>query len=159
MGLFDKFKKKNITSEKNNIVEDYNVKFPFYVNVYKKDFNEESGDEPIELKEEEAYKFLTNDKIEEICFDFESSELYQYWDGLNKKIVNMKMQFLENGFIKVTIFVRDNLTDDDKQKLLKLISGQMSDGWGEGNFEYTNENNNEYRVIFWKYNDWNIEYI
>lgn len=69
------------------------------------------------------------------------------------------MQFLENGFIKITVSVSDNLTDDDKQKLLKLISGQMSDGWGEGNFEYTNENNNEYRVIFWKYNDWNIEFI
>ena len=35
------------------------------------------------------------------------------------------MQFLENGFIKITVSVSDNLTDDDKQKLLKLMEIEL----------------------------------
>ena len=41
-----------------------------------------------------------------------------------------------------------------KKELLKFISGQMSDGCGEGNFDYLNENEDKYNVTFWKYNDW-----
>ena len=46
-----------------------------------------------------------------------------------------------------------------KQELLSLITGQMSDGWGEGNFDYLSDNNDRYNVIFWKYNNWNINFI
>lgn len=166
MRLFNLFKdnktpKNNIEKETKNddIVEIYNIEFPFYVNLYKKDFNEDSGDEPIELKENEAYRILTNDNIEDICYDFESSELYQYWDDLSKKIINMKMQFLEKGYIEISISVREKLNDTEKLELLSLITGQMSDGWGEGNFDYLSDNNDRYNVIFWKYNNWNINFI
>ena len=166
MGLFNLFKdnkvtKNNIEEQTRNddIVEVYNTEFPFYVNLYKKDFNEDSDDEPIELKGNEAYRILTNDNIEDICYDFESCELYQYWDDLSKKIINMKMQFLEKGYIEISISVREKLNDTEKQELLNLITGQMSDGWGEGNFDYLSDNNDRYNVIFWKYNNWNINFI
>lgn len=164
MGLFNLFKndkENNIDKETRNddIVEIYNIEFPFYVNLYKKDFNEDNGDEPIELKEDEAFGILTNDNIEDICYDFESSELYQYWEYLGKKIVNMKMKFLEKGYIQISVSVRERLNDTEKQELLSLIAGQMSDGWGEGNFDYLRDNNDRYNVIFWKYNNWNINFI
>lgn len=145
--------------ENNNIVETYNIKFPFYIDLYKIDFDEEKGDKPIELTGEDAYKILTQDDIEGICFDFESSELYQYWDRLGKKIINMQMQILENGFIKIIVSVRHVLSDDEKQELLNLLSGQMSDGWGEGNFDYEKETGERYEVRFWKYSDWNIDFL
>ena len=166
MGLFNLFKDNK--APKNSIekvtstddtLETYNIEFPFYVKLYKKDFNEDRGDEPIELKGNEAYKILENDNIEGICYDFESSELYQYWEDLSKKIINMKMQFLEKGYIKISVSVREKLNDTEKQELLSLITSQMSDGWGEGNFDYLSDNNDRYNVIFWEYNNWNINFI
>ena len=71
----------------------------------------------------------------------------------------MKMQFLEKGYIEISISVREKLNDTEKQELLNLITGQMSDGWGEGNFDYLSDNNDKYNVIFWKYNNWNINFI
>lgn len=159
MGLFNRVKKKEDSTDNNNIVEIYNIKFPFYVNLYNKNFDEESGDEPLELKAEEAYRILNKDDIEAMCSDFENSELYKYCNELDKKIANMQMQFVENGFIKIIVYVKESLNDNEKKELLKFISEQMSDGWGEGNFDYLNENEEKYNVIFWKYNDWNIDFI
>ena len=127
MGLFNLFKdnkapKNNIekVTSTNDTLETYNIEFPFYVNLYKKDFNEENGDEPIELKGNEAYRILTNENIEDICYDFESSELYKYWEDLNSKIINMKMQILEKGYIQISVSVREKLNDTQYKPNLTL---------------------------------------
>ena len=150
-------KRVNLTS--NNVTETYNVQFPFFVNVFKTGYDEENGDEPLELKGKEAYDFLNNEDVEMICLDFENSDLYKYFNELSEKIVNMKMKFLENGYINITISVRDRLLDEEKQMLLKDITGQLSDGWGEGDFEFDKDNGECYEIIFWKYEDWNIDLV
>ena len=150
-------KRVNLTS--NNVTETYNVQFPFFVNVFKTDYDEENGDEPLELKGKEAYDFLNNEDVEMICLDFENSDLYKYFNELSEKIVNMKMKFLENGYINITIFVRDRLLDEEKQMLLKDITGQLSDGWGEGDFEFERDTGETYEIVFWKYEEWNINYV
>ena len=150
-------KRVNLTS--NNVTETYNVQFPFFVNVFKTGYDEENGDEPLELKGKEAYDFLNNEDVEMICLDFENSDLYKYFNELSEKIVNMKMKFLENGYINITISVRDRLLDEEKQMLLKDITGQLSDGWGEGDFEFEKDNGECYEIIFWKYEDWNIDLV
>ena len=43
MGLFDRFKKSK-EQENNNIVQIYNIKFPFHINLYKIDFDEENNE-------------------------------------------------------------------------------------------------------------------
>ena len=70
----------------------------------------------------------------------------------------MQMQFLENGFIKITVSAVNSFSGDEIQELLNLLSGQMSDGWGEDNFDYEKETGERYEISFWKYNDWNIEF-
>ena len=150
-------KRVNLTS--NNVTETYNVQFPFFVNVFKTGYDEENGDEPLELKGKEAYDFLNNEDVEMICLDFENSDLYKYFNELSEKIVNMKMKFLENGYINITISVRDRLLDEEKQMLLKDITGQLSDGWGEGDFEFEKDTGETYEIVFWKYEEWNINYV
>ena len=94
-----------------------------------------------------------------ICLDFENSDLYKYFNELSEKIVNMKMKFLENGYINITIFVRDRLLDEEKQMLLKDITGQLSDGWGKGDFEFERDTGETYEIVFWKYEEWNLNYV
>ena len=35
----------------------------------------------------------------------------------------------------------------------------MSDGWGEGNFYYTDLLGNDYQIAFWNNKNWYIKYI
>lgn len=161
MGLFDRLKKdkkSSITEEKYEIVKIYDIEFPFYIDLYKTDWDEEN-DNMIELGGKDAFEYLSSDNIEEVCLDFESSELHQYFDDLGGKIIQMKMRFLENGFIRLSVSAKDMFSEEEKQKLLKFISGQMSDGWGEGNFDYEKDTGETYSIRFWKYNDWSIGYI
>ena len=43
--------------------------------------------------------------------------------------------------------------------LLKDITGQLSDGWGEGDFEFEKDTGETYEIVFWKYEEWNINYV
>ena len=43
--------------------------------------------------------------------------------------------------------------------VLEFITGQMSDGWGEGDFDFEKDTGEEYSIVFWKNKDWNIKYI
>lgn len=150
-------KRVNLTS--NNVTETYNVQFPFFVNVFKTDYDEENGDEPLELKGTEAYNFLNDEDIETVSLNLKNSDLYKYFNGVGKKIVNMEMKFLENGYINITVSVKDILSDEEKQMLLKDITGQLSDGWGEGDFEFERDTGETYEIVFWKYEEWNINYV
>ena len=55
--------------ENNNVVETYKIKFPFHVNLYK--INSDEEDKPTELDGIKAYEYLTKDDIEGVCYDFE----------------------------------------------------------------------------------------
>jgi len=163
MGILDMFKKKNLKEENKNemnkedktynVVETYTVKFPFFIDIEKEDC------EDVELSGNKAYEYLIKDEIEGICLSFENCEIHKYFDKIGEKIVKMKMQFLEDGYIKVSILVREKFLDDEKQKLLEFITGQMSDGWGEGDFDFENNNGEWYSIRFWKDKNWNIDFI
>jgi hypothetical protein len=71
----------------------------------------------------------------------------------------MEMEFTENGYIDVIISVREVWSEEEKQILLNKISGQLSDGWGESEFEFKKESGEIYELVFWKSEDWNINYV
>ena len=137
-------KKNRVNLTSNNVLETYNVQFPFFVNVFKTDYDEENGDEPLELKGTEAYNFLNDEDIENVSLNSKNGDLYKDFNGVGEKIVNMEMKFLENGYINITVSVKDILSDEEKQILLKDITGQLSDGWGEGDFEFERDTGETY---------------
>ncbi len=146
---------KNMTNlSSHDTLESCIVEFPFFVNVYKND-----DEEPLELKGSDAYNFLNNNDIEMVVTNFKNSYLYNYFNDIGKKIVSMEMEFTENGYIDVIISVREVLSEEEKQILLNKISGQLSDGWGESEFEFKKESGEIYELVFWKSEDWNINYV
>ena len=69
------------------------------------------------------------------------------------------MKFLANGHIRLSALVNEIFSETEKQKLLDLITGQMSDGWGEGDFDFEKNTGETYSISFWKNKNWNIKYI
>ena len=158
MGLFDKFKNKNsnIAEAIKEVVEIYNIEFPFYVDVDDIDCDEEKS---TELYGEEAFNYLSSEDMNGICLCFENSELYKCFNDIGRKIINIKMKFLANGHIRLSALVNEIFSETEKQKLLDLITGQMSDGWGEGDFDFEKNTGETYSISFWKNKNWNIKYI
>jgi hypothetical protein len=158
MGLFDKFKNKNSNIAKaiKEVVAIYNIEFPFYVDVYDIDCDEEKS---TELYGEKAFNYLSAEDMNGICLYFENSELYKYFNDISRKIINIKMNFLSDGHIRLSTSVNESFSETEKQKLLDLITGQMSDGWGEGDFDFEKNTGETYSISFWKNKNWNIKYI
>ena len=61
----------------------------------------------------------------------------------------MKLHINSNGTCKIFITTIEELQTEEKEYILKFVSGQASDGLGEGNFDYTDKDNNDYHVSFW----------
>lgn len=67
--------------------------------------------------------------------DFKEEDLAQYLDyPLNEKVKSLTLRLKTNvqGIAEIIVLLNDNLDDDEKKLLLEDITGQLSDGWGEG---------------------------
>lgn len=144
MKLFNLFKKKDIC------VCEYVIEFPFKAH--------EENDVSKVVSGIETFKYLTTNKKDKICNNFEYSNLQDYFDDVGNKIINMKMNFIESGIIHIKVFAKEDLSAINKEKLLTFIKGQLSDGWGEEGFSFR-KNGINYELIFWDNNNWYIKYV
>ena len=79
---------------------------------------------------------------------------------VKKKLQDMQMFICKDGTCKVFISIFEELTESEKEYLLEFVKGQASDGWGEGNFDFEDNNGKYFRVAFWRNDsDWYIKYI
>lgn len=144
MGLFNLLKKKDECFCK------YVIEFPFKAC--------ELNDTTKEMSGVDAFKYLNEDKKKDICSNFEYSNLQNYFDDIGKKIIDMKMSFIIKGVIHIEVFMREDLDEISKEKLLGFIKGQLSDGWGEDEFCFS-KHGTKYQLLFWNNDDWYIKYI
>ena len=68
------------------------------------------------------------------------------------------MTFIETWGIHVTVSAKEDLSETEKEELLKFIQGQLSDGWGEDDFSF-NRNGTTYNLLFWDNTGWYIKCI
>jgi len=99
------------------------------------------------------------DIIEPLIEDFNNTKLEQYLDDkLSQKVISIraedKISPKETFLIKVK--VKGEPSKDDIYNIKNYISGQCSDGWGEG---FEQQDTNGYSVSTWDMNGPHIEFI
>lgn len=171
------FKKKTKSIEKNtenNIIESkpnkikmpkvksidtYIVETPFYG--FKVQENE-SNEEWKYFSGEEVYKWLSKEDIDGINWSWNNDNMVEYISNLNlkKKLSSINLYINKNGTCRFFVKVIEELNDEEKNQIINFISGQVSDGWGEGDFSYEDSNGETFELSFWKNdNSWYIKYI
>ena len=143
MSIFNFFKKNKCTCK-------YTIEFPIYAY--------EENDTSKIIQGTDVFKYLSENKKKDVCDNFEYSNLQAYFGDIGKKILNMKMNFIENGVIHIEVYLKEELSDIDKDKLLAYIKGQLSDGWGEEEISFR-KNSIKYELMFWNNENWYIKYI
>lgn len=152
--------KPNIKFELPKDVNTYIVEFPFYgFKVFTNDLGKE---ERKYYNGVEVYNWLSQDDIEGVNWSWNGNNMLEYITDkkLKKKISNISLFINKNGTCRVFIKVLEELKEDEKNQIINFISGQVSDVWGEGNFDYEDEKGEKFELSFWK-NDgsWYIKYI
>ena len=80
---------------------------------------------------------------EEIVTDFNSSNLFQYYEGNNQTRSIKAIGLTDDGEFKVKVEFEEEATKADIESMKDFLSGQYSDGWGEG-FEQVAIGRNRY---------------
>jgi hypothetical protein len=181
MGIFSKLfgQKQKIgnDSQIRNVIKTYIIEFPYRGKIELEDLD--CDDEYISGKD--VYLYLDQETIDGINWSWNSSNMIDFMDDkeVKIKIEDMELSIKENGICHMYVKVYEELTQKDKEYVLDYIKGQISDGWGEGNFDYIyNKNNKElyfywdfteksqdkecipFSIKFWWYDkDWYIKYI
>jgi hypothetical protein len=108
--------------------------------------------------------FIDDSFIEKIMnkasINWNSSNMTEYLENpLKNKIIEITLdsELLSNGNAKFVVKTNTQLSEDDKKELLEWLSGQLSDGWGEG-FEQ-DKLLNRYYVHFWDYTLYDIKFV
>ncbi len=99
----------------------------------------------------------------ELKDDFNESELVQYFDKADELgVIDMKVvdDRFENGKFTIAVTATKELSEEELSEVEDYISGQCSDGWGEG-FEQQPIVNDYYVSTWWsdddKYGEYKIE--
>lgn len=67
-----------------------------------------------------------------ITGDFNESNLFQYYEGSNKANSIQAVGLTDEGEFKVKVEFERPATKEDIEEMKEFLSGQYSDGWGEG---------------------------
>lgn len=149
----------NLQKKKEKSIDTYIIESPFYG--YKV-LEIDNGEEWKYFTGKEVYNWLSNDDIDGINWSWNSNNIVEYISnvGLKKKISDIQLYLNKNGTCRFFVEVLEELSEVDKNLIINFIKGQLSDGWGEGNFDYEDEKGEKFELSFWK-NDgsWNIKYI
>lgn len=74
-----------------------------------------------------------NELSEEIVTDFNSANLFQYYEDAENVARSIKAVGLsDDGEFKVKVEFAEEATKEDIERMKEFLSGQYSDGWGEG---------------------------
>lgn len=159
-------KKSNINMKDNTLnkksLEDINtyiIEFPFFGF---KVFYSEKGEEWKYYSGKEVYKWLSQEEIDGINWSWNSCNMVEYItnENIKKKISNISLFINKNGTCRIFVKVLKDLNDKEKKLIIDFMTGQISDGWGEGNFCFKDENGEEFTLSFWKNDEnWYIKYI
>ena len=141
MGLLNLFKKKKYL---------YKIEFPFRA------YEEDNPDNVISSTE--IIKYMDSDDIDKIINSFEYSNLQQYFNEIGKKIKKMTLNLECSKYAQISIYTLCELTTIEKEQLLNLIKGQLSDGFGEDEFSI-HISHKKYCLEFWNNQDWFIRYV
>lgn len=146
---------KNISQR--DTLKSYIIEFPFYG-------VRGDGDEAEEVYYDgkEAYKWFNDSIIDAINISWNGSGMTDFISEkeLKKKLQDMQLFTCKDGTCKIIISIFEELTETEKDYLLNFVKGQASDGWGEGNFDFEDNNGKLFRVTFWqKDNHWYIKYL
>ena len=139
-----------------DVLKSYVIEFPFYG---VRGDGEEVEEEYFDGKK--AYKWFNDDVIEGINGSWNNNNMMEFIDNdeVSKKINDMHLFVCEDGTCKIIVSVFEELNKEEKDYVLDYVSGQASDGWGEGDFYFDDKDGKPYSVIFWKYkSDWYIKY-
>lgn len=149
----------NSKKTKEKSINTYIIESPFYG--YKV-LETENGEEWKYFTGKEVYNWLSNDDIDGINWSWNSNNIVEYISNvsLKKKISDIQLYLNKNGTCRFFVEVLEELSEVDKKLIINFIKGQLSDGWGEGNFDYEDEKGEKFKLSFWK-NDgsWYIKYI
>lgn len=149
----------SIAKKEKPIVKTYIVEFPYY------------GVREIETGDEydakcfngiEAYKWFSEEVVEGIKSSWNNSNMVDFIDDkhLKSKINDMRLNINSNGTCHIFVETYEFLNDEEKKYILDFIKGQASDGWGEGDFDFIDNNNQAYSVRFWsRPHEWYIRYV
>lgn len=139
----------NVVKEQKKIISSYIIEFPFY-GVRDDDY----------FNGADAYKWLNKEDIDGIIYSWDNLIQYMSNSNITSKVNNSILSMNDDGTCNIRVDVYELLTEDEKKDLLKFIEGQLSDGWGEGNFDFVDKDNKDFSIAFWKYQDnWYIKYI
>lgn len=173
MGIFDIFKKKE---EQKEVIASYTIEFPYRGKIESEDIDDDEY-----ITGEDVYLYLDQDSIDGINSSWNDSDMAGYIDNndIKNKINNMELSIKEKGLCNVYIRTYEELTNEDKEYLLNYVKGQVSDGWGEGDFDYIYDSESKelyfyldsqekakekkcisFSIEFWWYDgNWYIKYV
>lgn len=99
----------------------------------------------------DVYLYLDQDSIDGISSSRNDSNMVSFIDNneIKNKIHNMELSIKENGICNVSVKVYEELTNEDKDYILNYVKGQVSDGWGEGNFDYIYDKEKKNYIFIW----------
>ena len=144
---------------KTKSIDTYIIEIPFYgFKVHENENNEEWK----YFNGEEVYKWLSKDDIDEINWSWNNDNMVKYISNpsLKKKISSINLYINKKGTCRFFVKVIEALKEDEKNQIIEFISGQASDGWGNGDFSYEHSNGEKFELSFWKNdNSWYIKYI
>jgi len=126
-----------------DILRDFGIEVSYLLGDY--DRNDESSEENFwnaleEILENESTKVSLEDstvdvsQVEDaIVKDFNESNLFQFMEDVSNPAHKIEAVGLtDDGLFKVQVFFERPATDDDIEAAKEFLTGQYSDGWGEG---------------------------
>ena len=126
-------------------VRTYGIEFPYRARI-----ENEEDDEDKYISGQEVFSYFCQDDLEGLEVSWNSSDMPQYIDdpALRTKIAEMPMTLLP-GICHIDISVFEKLTDEERESILRFVSGQASDGWGEGDYDFIRNSVTGEMYFYW----------
>lgn len=136
---------KKIISQK-EITNIYTIEFPYRGTMEKEDI---SDDEFIDGKD--VYSYLGQNNVDGINYSWNGSNMTDFIGDkkIKNKISDIELSVMDSGICYMYVKTYEKLIEEEKKYILEYIQGQVSDGWGEGDFDYIYDKQNKQIYFYW----------